>query len=816
MESVNDMKYVITLTFSLFLFFSMGSVAISATETATSAIIPWSGYWWPTNTGGLGTGIDYNGKPAPLEKYDLLVEGKYPGLATQYYLDHQYDPNAEMWNGLCSAWAAAACSEKIDFFPSVIQNIVYHVGDKKGLISLAHDLDFSINERVGVDAAPELFHYWLLDKIKDQGLSFYGDLDPGEQVWNYPIYKYEMTTTSEGSKLYVTCQIWYADDQVDPDYVGTKPLSNLYYYTLNMSGDEITGGEWTGKSVYDHPQILISPLIRSSLSPYLDYDTVKTIALSKDDELESDAPVQLSPGSYQLILLNSDTYLIPCQKGEQFIIDLQKVDAMAESMAVELKNGLGATVYSNFLSSTLHMAQEASDPPYQLTLSRSAYGDGGFYAMTFDLKPTFEFVNSKVQKGFSWGGFAITNTEDQKADNIYLVAYKTDGTPIQTLRGPFSLESREKFTISMTDFDIRPLDEADFGGVKILSPSPLGVANISGYFGKNMSFLAKSDPGGKWIVPDLSSVSDSSRYISWGIYNAGIQDADLSLTLFSESGQKTDACDIEMKANQVLNYTKSASPFSKSANRGWALIEGGSSTQKGYVEWLNSRLTHCETLPLLKPGYKFYIPNVDANSVWSLKVTVINLYSGENELNLKFVDGGRSDELSISLNGNEKKEIDIANLFSTVFSKKAENRSLVITSSKEMAGYFSYENQLADDDIYFPLMSDQAAGSRLAVPHVAAGNSEWWTGMNLFNPSAETAVVLLLPYDRQNRFMNGYAVELSILGNSRSVFNVSDLFDPVTGDISFIEIEVTSGPDIIGLYGVGNTGFSMASGDILH
>jgi hypothetical protein len=88
--------------------------------------------------------------------------------------------------------------------------------------------------------------------------------------------------------------------------------------------------------------------------------------------------------------------------------------------------------------------------------------------------------------------------------------------------------------------------------------------------------------------------------------------------------------------------------------------------------------------------------------------------------------------------------------------------------------------------------------------------------MNLFNPSAETAVVLLLPYDRQNRFMNGYAVELSILGNSRSVFNVSDLFDPVTGDISFIEIEVTSGPDIIGLYGVGNTGFSMASGDILH
>ena len=266
----------------------------------------------------------------------------------------------------------------------------------------------------------------------------------------------------------------------------------------------------------------------------------------------------------------------------------------------------------------------------------------------------------------------------------------------------------------------------------------------------------------------------------------------------------------------MIHYTKSKTPFSKSANKGWTLIESGTPTQKGYVEWLNNRLTHCETLPLLKPGYKFYIPNVDENNVWRLKVTLINLYSGENEVTFKFVDGVHSDELSLSLNGYEKKEIDIATLFKTVFSNSSENRSLIMTSGKEMAGYFAYENQLAEDDIYFPLMSDDLLGNRLAIPHVASGNPEWWTGINLFNPSLETSVVRLLPYDAQNQYMEGYGVELSISGNSRRVFNVSELFDPVTGSIASIAVEVLSGPDIVALYGMGNTGFTMVSGDILH
>ena len=35
-------------------------------EVQQAADIPWSGYWWPARYGGLSTGSDYRGHPAPL------------------------------------------------------------------------------------------------------------------------------------------------------------------------------------------------------------------------------------------------------------------------------------------------------------------------------------------------------------------------------------------------------------------------------------------------------------------------------------------------------------------------------------------------------------------------------------------------------------------------------------------------------------------------------------------------------------------------------------------------------------------------------
>ena len=142
--------------------------------------------------GGLGTGMDYRGRPAPLEKYNLLTTGVTSGLALTEYLDEHYDPDAPSWYGLCLYWARAASYEHINILPSSENNIIFRVGDKKGLLTLAHKYDLGES---GFGYLPEEFHFWLLKYIKDQRKAFVADLDAGDEMWSYPIYKYDMTTS---------------------------------------------------------------------------------------------------------------------------------------------------------------------------------------------------------------------------------------------------------------------------------------------------------------------------------------------------------------------------------------------------------------------------------------------------------------------------------------------------------------------------------------------------------------------------------------------------------------------------------------------
>ena len=133
---------------------------------------------------------------------------------------------------------------------------MFYVGDKKGLLTACHQNDIDIKAN---GTSPEVFHWWLLHYIKDNGVDFYADLAPGEQVWNYPVYRYEMEITDNGSEMNVICYIWYLDF-AEPDISENVIKSNRYTYILTKSGNEITGGRWTGNSVVKPPEQLNLPL----------------------------------------------------------------------------------------------------------------------------------------------------------------------------------------------------------------------------------------------------------------------------------------------------------------------------------------------------------------------------------------------------------------------------------------------------------------------------------------------------------------------------------------------------------------------------
>ena len=209
----------------------------AATDSAQADFTPWSGYWWPYKTGGLSTGLDYRGHPAPLEKYELLTLGSYPHGLVSWYESMYYDTEAPNWYGLCAFYARAACYENMEILPSSEDNIIFRVGDKKGLLTLAHEGDVI---EMAEGSNPEVFHYWLLNYIKDQGKAFIADMGAGEEVWSYPIYKYEMESSVEGNRESVAVTVYSSDDFVSPDYMGSKTRRNVYTYDLFINDE---GGE---------------------------------------------------------------------------------------------------------------------------------------------------------------------------------------------------------------------------------------------------------------------------------------------------------------------------------------------------------------------------------------------------------------------------------------------------------------------------------------------------------------------------------------------------------------------------------------------
>ena len=312
----------------------------SYADSHEASFRPWSGYWWPVTEGGLGTGRDYRGRPAPLEKYNLLTTGVTSGEALSWYLDAFYDPEAPLWFGLCAGWARAASYERIDILPSSEENIIFRVGDKKGLLTLIHSNDIGYAQDAPL---PEEFHEWLLTYIKDQGKAFVADLDPTEEVWSYPIYRYDMQTSRTGNVESVRVRVYFADDGVIPDYMGTQVRTADYTYDLFLDGGgAITGSQWTGDSIADHPDRLTFSLDVGTGFPGLDYQEIVRLAGSRDDFLERGSePVEIGPGTYNLILLDEDVYTIPSVPGDIVSVQIQREPGSLQNIAVVVADGNG-------------------------------------------------------------------------------------------------------------------------------------------------------------------------------------------------------------------------------------------------------------------------------------------------------------------------------------------------------------------------------------------------------------------------------------------------------------------------------------------
>ncbi len=243
-------------------------------DKAFLPVKPWSGYWWSRKEGKLVKG--WAGNESPLKKYDRFVQnrtGRNPGAHAWEAnpRNFHFDPSGPGWAGHCNGWSAAAIMEPEPRVPVTVDGVEFTTADQKALLSemwmdcrtLFYGKRKDSSTPFSLDIYPNVFHRLLVENIKQKKRGMVADTSFSRQVWNYPIYGYETQWKRRWwlpGMVHVTTTVYFADDGVKPEFLGTKTFTKTYHYVLQVNGrGEITGGVWDPRSLWDHPDFVWIP-----------------------------------------------------------------------------------------------------------------------------------------------------------------------------------------------------------------------------------------------------------------------------------------------------------------------------------------------------------------------------------------------------------------------------------------------------------------------------------------------------------------------------------------------------------------------------
>jgi hypothetical protein len=784
------------------------AVLPAAAEIREAAHVPWSGHWWPHTQGGLGTGRDYYGAPAPIEKYEWLTRGASPGPLRDWYLQNHFDPEAPHWYGLCYEWAQAAAFEAIEFWPSVENNILFRVGDKKGLMTLAHEENL---EEAAHGQYPEVFHYWLLQRIGEEGRPFMADLDPGEEVWSYPIFKFEMDSSVAGTRESVRTTVWYADNDVHPDFMGAKTRRATYTYDLLLdAAGRIVGGEWTGVSRKDHPKRLAVPLVPLSRAPELDYMEVRRIAEARDDEWErGEAVVDAPPGTHYLVLMDPDHYRIHAQSGDAVSLEVAKLPGSLQDPEISVFDGDGVAVQIGSASSNQPFSFIVGDanPPYTISLTQEDYGDPNLYTLTVDVRRRFVAHVPFLPGAGLWSGFALTNPAETQVEGLHLVSVDSSGKPVQTLSGPETLPAGGKRMFTFTELPYRDHERERTDRLIVTADAPLEVVNLLG--GNGMANLSDgaNRAASRLVLPDTVGGGIGVRSVSGTVVNPSLdRTAAVHLRVFTATGVPHSETEIGLPPGEKMTISAGGAPFFSLPEGGWIEAVADPDTPILAFQYARDR-AELETLFGLKPvDGQAVVPHVTlGGGPWETRLTLINLSDEANEIVLSaMAEADGASNAVVSLFPREKRSLELGALFGRGPGDPLFRSTVSVSGGAAFSGMFSYRRGSGGDSADFPLMGADLVKPELVLPH-CPGKGNWWTGLAVANPGTFPARVRVLPHDAEGRPMAGAETEVFIEPGRYFLSTAGALFADAANRVAYVVFRPADPANhLMGLYLYGN------------
>lgn len=282
-------------------------------KSGAAEVVPWSGWWWPMRADGVAAG----GADSPMAKY-----AKAFGLGdapVQWELKHHGSLGArrpEAWWGHCNGWAAAAILEPLPVRSVQRGGVTLSATDVSGLLcsvyfgcrAIGLDDRYAGSDEPAVDSFgrptdrtyrdvnPAVLHLLAANRIGVDKKAFVADISPGSQVWNHPVWAFEVRELRElrdgaAAVEAITARAHTGAYPFNPAAArffavtakfrvtlglnGAEPPANSgnaarntwieYRYVLETDRDgNVLGGEWALDSRKNHPDFCWVPLTPSS------------------------------------------------------------------------------------------------------------------------------------------------------------------------------------------------------------------------------------------------------------------------------------------------------------------------------------------------------------------------------------------------------------------------------------------------------------------------------------------------------------------------------------------------------------------------
>lgn len=775
---------------------AVSSTALGAVYEA--AFIPWSGYWWPFVEGGLVTGAGYRGHPAPLQKYDYVTSGTYYGPATSYGNSRYYDPNAPYWWGLCFAWAAASIMEEEPVHKGVYNGTVFRVGDKKALLTVLYD---GTRYNAYHVRDPVEFQHVLETFIKGRNQPVVMDLGSEEEIWNFPVYRYEISYyTDPWDKRHYSTTIHFASDSVAPDYKGISPDSRTYHYWFKLQGSEIIESGWEGASVGNPPKVAYEPLYTIPRNDGIDPDTVREIVDSIDDAYEtnnaSGEAALLTSGRYDLLALDQDWFRVTLREGDVLRVMPQWDDGAVISAQL-LDPGLDVAAAMAAGRWTLFSARENGDHSIKVVSSRPKeeyeYTLYLVHAMGYGaLFPMYQ------PGGWANGVAMFTGELGTAAWRVGLCIMGEDGMPrngicIDEAAGHIGGILKEDFLLSSPESGYLRVDSDSL----ILG---MGMQVSGQYLAYGADLIPLNDAVSELFFPHFAGYAGIPD--QWGTYfgfiNTGIDQERLLLIAYDREGAEVAEDELVLGPGEKREVNTGPMPvLSGEAVSMSARCMSGRQVLAGSIRFSNPSSGKGQALiplPLERSTY-LMIPHVASGRGWGTALALMNCGDREAQVVLNaYAEGGSLVETkAVSLKANQ----NFVDMISRIFPYHAASiKSLEIISSGDIP--------LCGFSLYATSDGNCLAGQPIASPGLLPGyvpctesTGGWATGVGLVNPNGSPVDVRMVWLDGNGRPVSEQSLYLEPREHFSGIIQEMPGADP---SAKYVRIEADGEAALAGIY----------------